>query len=199
MGAATATQQDLWAWFSGVPAGTEKSAAQSLMQTQFAALGGDGGIQSDFNNKVTVALHGAADVDVAYKTIYKLITDVAKPTTAAPIPALHKQSHSFSAEQQKSALSAMQTGLGERWDHTWKAGNTPDTEPANFNNAGYKPKTTVVWAIMNVHANPAAAPANAHAGKKFYDVYLAATQNKDTAVLNLFDRKLVAKLATGVE
>lgn len=184
--------QPLWTWFSEVHAGTEKTAAQSLMSTTFAGLGGDSSIQNEFTSKSAVALNGAALVKDAYDYYYKIlgVPQVTTPTSLIP---LHRQYHSMSAEQQKSAKSVLQNAVGAKWD-------TAFADTATFTSwtgaANYKAKTDIIYSIMNTAG---AQPANAAAGKDFYDTYKAASGNSDKDMMSLFDRKMAAKLRAGLD
>jgi len=183
--------QPLWTWFSEVHAGTEKTAAQSLMSTTFAGLGGDGSIQNEFASKSAIALNGAATTKDAYDYYHKILS-VPQVTTPTNVIPLHRQYHSMSAEQQKTAKSSLLSALGAKWDTAFAAtGFTSWTGAAD-----YKAKTGIIYSIMDTTGTR---PANAAAGQDFYDTYKAASGNSDKDTMSFFDRKMAAKLRAGLD
>merc|ERR1711920_899807 len=180
-------QQDLWTWLSNVHAGTEKTAAQSLMQATFFALGGDDSVLGDFTTKVGAEITGA-EIDKAC-TVYRDITSAKKLSEDSTNYAWHQMYHSMSAEQQKLAKAALLLRLDKQWDAKWK-------DVADFK-TDYKTKTGVIANIMK--AQGSTEPTKAENGLKFYTAYKAAVTHSDTELVSLFDRKMAELLRAGLE
>merc|ERR1711920_82094 len=183
----SSTQQDLWTWLSNVHAGTEKTAAQSLMQGTFVALGGDDSVLGDFTTKVGAEIT-KAEIDKAC-TVYRDITSAKKLSEDSTHYAWHQMYHSMSAEQQKLAKAALLLSLDKQWDTKWTAVKDFATN--------YKTKTGVIANIMK--AQGSTEPKEAKNGLEFYTAYKAAVTHSDTELVSLFDRKMAGVLRAGLE
>jgi len=179
-------EQDLWTWFSNVHAGTEKTAAQSLMQETFVTLGGDTSVLADFKTTVGTSITGAANIDKSY-TLYREITSATKLGHSDANYEKHQMYHSMSAEQQKLAKAALLLSLDKQWDAKWKGVTDFKTD--------YKTRTGIIAKIMD--AQGSTAPTNTVGGKEFYTAYTAAVKHSDTEAVSFFDRKMAEKLRAG--
>jgi len=183
-----ASEQELWSWYSQVSAGTEKTAATALMQRTYTNLGGDASVVTDFISKISVEYAKTANADPgpAYTNVYKKITakDLVSTDTLYP---LHQEYHSMTAEQKKTVASSLESPLAKAWDTAFTAATGWAAQDT------YKKKTVFMKAI--VVGTPAD---NAH-GLKCNTAYLAAVANKDETTMGVFDRKIAAKLAAGLD
>jgi len=182
-----ADEQDLWSWYSEVGAGTEKTAAKTLMDKTYSDLGGHASLMSDFVVAVNTEYSKTANANLIdkYNNVYKPIMakSLAKGSTGY---ALHQQYHALTAEQQKSVASSLERPLATKW-------NTDFTGATDWAaQTTYEKKTIFISNILNgVVTTPAK-------GKLCYDTLKAARDNGDEGAVRLFEGKMAAILKAAV-
>lgn len=177
--------QVLWSWLSQVPAGTEKTAAQSRMSKALSDAGGEASVLADFASEVATQYAGhAGKPDDAYNSVYKVITQKAAPTSGTTMYNLHQYYHSMSSDQQTAAARSLERGLGVAWDKDW----------ANFDlfTGTYAKRTEAVAKIIQ-KTDPKVTQ-GAGKGDKCQKAYLAAQTAGDKHIMHFFQARMAAAL-----
>merc|ERR1712217_740202 len=102
---------------------------------------------------------------------------------------LHRQYHAMTAEQRKSVASSLEDGLTVKWDHAF------ETDLATWVGlADYSARTTYMENIMAEATQPAAGSC-----RPCYAAYQAAKTANDKKGMAIFDRRIAARLAAGLD